>query len=140
MSCIAIKLYIPAGKASSAPPIGPILGQYRLNLMEFCKDFNEQTAFFNDSIIIPVSILVFQDSEFEYIVKIPTVSFLLKKILGKELFSKFAGSIYIGVLTVAQLYELVHIKWLCRNKLHINHSYMSTVLGSVKSSGIYCIY
>lgn len=140
MSKISIKLYIPAGKASAIPPIGPILGQYRLNLIEFCKDFNDQTSSFNDSILLPVTISVFQDGEFEYNIKLPTTNFFLKQILEKEIFSRQLNSFYISVITIAQLYELIHIKWLVNIKSLSEYSYILTLIGSAKSSGIYCIY
>lgn len=140
MSNIAIKLFIPAGKASSTPPIGPILGQYRLNLMEFCKDFNDQTNLFNDFIVLPVSIIIFQEGEFEYNIKLPTTTFFLKKILEKEIFSKRSNSFYIGVVTIAQLYEIIHIKWLGYTNTLIKNDRISILIGSALSSGVYCIY
>lgn len=140
MSKISIKLYIPAGKASSTPPIGPILGQYRLNLIEFCKDFNDQTSLFNDSILLPVTISVFQDGEFEYNIKLPTTNFFFKQILEKEIFSRQLNSFYLVVITVTQLYELMHIKWLINIKNLSEYSYILTLISSAKSSGIYCIY
>lgn len=140
MSGISIKLYIYAGKASSTPPIGPILGQYRLNLIEFCKDFNEQTSSFNDSILLPITISVFRDGEFEYNIKLPTTSFFLKQILEKEILCKQLNSFYIGVITVTQLYELIHIKWSVGMKNSQKYNYISTLVSSAKSSGIHCIY
>lgn len=140
MSKISIKLYIPAGKASATPPIGPILGQYRLNLIEFCKDFNDQTSSFNDSILLPVTISVFQDGEFEYNIKLPTTNFFFKQILEKEIFSRQLNSFYLGIITIAQLYELIHIKWLINIKNLPEYSYILTLISSAKSSGIYCIY
>lgn len=137
---LCIKSYIPAGKAGAIPLIGPILGQYRLNLIEFCKDFNEQTNSFNDSLILPISIMIFDDGEFDYYVKMPTTSFFFKRIVGNEYFSKLAGKSYIGIITIQQLYELIHIKWLNHTNDISKFNYISILIGSANSSGIYCTH
>ena len=82
----SIKLYIPAGKASSAPPIGPVLGQYRLNLIEFCKDFNSQTEDWEEQTILPVLIIGYYNNSLEYIIKAPTTTFFCIKPLGLTIY------------------------------------------------------
>jgi len=135
-----IKLFIPAGKASATPPIGPILGQYRLNLVEFCKDFNEQTVSFNDTLILPVSIKIFNDGEFEYFIKLPTTTFFLKRMLEQERFSKFANNTHIGIVTISQLYELTYLKWMNYENNSSKINQILTLIGTINSTGIYCIY
>lgn len=100
-----IKLYIPSGKASSVPPIGPILGQYRLNSIEFCKDFNEQTIDWDDSIILPVLIIGYEDNSLEYVIKFPTTTHLLRKLLEVEQYST-SNKKYSTICTIQQIYEL----------------------------------
>ena len=78
-----IKLQIPAGKANPAPPVGPALGQHGINIMAFCKDYNERTASQAGS-IIPVEITVYEDRSFTFVTKTPPASDLLKKALGIE--------------------------------------------------------
>lgn len=125
-----IKLNIPAGRANATPPIGPILGQYKLNLIEFCKDFNEQTILFNDSIILPVKLYVQNDGEFEYIIKKPNTNFLLKKIIDENEINDQSRTI-----TIYQLYELIYIKWLNINNMNKQNKlkHLNILLGSIKS-------
>lgn len=129
-----IKLYINAGKASATPPIGPILGQYRLNLIEFCKDFNLQTSDWDDSVILPVTIFGYSEGDFEYVIKMPTTSFLLKKIVCLEACSTMPGHLYLGILTVWQLYEIATIKWLLDSPLY---NKLVILCSTAASMGIY---
>ena len=92
-----VKLQIPAGKATPAPPVGPALGQAGINIMDFCKTFNSQTAQLGDS-IIPVVITVYKDNKFDFITKTPPASDLLLKAAGMRMFSISAAgptSLYI---------------------------------------------
>ena len=77
-----IKLYVPAGQANPAPPVGPALGQHGVNIMDFCKQFNERTKAMEQGMIIPAVITVFDDRSFTFITKMPPVSSLLKKAAG----------------------------------------------------------
>lgn len=104
-----IKLYIPATKANSAPPIGPILGQYRLNLIEFCKDFNEQTIDWDDSVVLPVLIVGYTNSNLEYIIKSPTTTHFVRMVLGTDYLT--SSPKHIKICTVQQIYELVAVKY-----------------------------
>ncbi|MCD6320892.1 50S ribosomal protein L11, partial [Candidatus Bipolaricaulota bacterium] len=79
-----IKLQIPAGQATPAPPVGPVLGMHKVNIMEFCKKFNEATKNEEPGILIPVEITVYSDRSFDFVLKQPPVSVLLKKAAGIE--------------------------------------------------------
>ena len=104
-----IKLQIPAGKANPAPPVGPALGQHGLNIMAFCKEYNERTASQAGS-IIPVEITVFDDRSFTFITKTPPATDLLKKTLGIEKGSTDAGHEKVGKLSRAQLRQIAQLK------------------------------
>jgi large subunit ribosomal protein L11 len=104
-----IKLQIQAGKANPAPPVGPALGQHGLNIMAFCKEYNERTAGQEGS-IIPVEITVFEDRSFSFITKTPPATDLLKKASGLEKGSGNAGHEKAGKITRAQLREIAQLK------------------------------
>jgi large subunit ribosomal protein L11 len=104
-----IKLQIPAGKANPAPPVGPALGQHGINIMAFCKDYNERTASQAGS-IIPVEITVYEDRSFTFVTKTPPASDLLKKALGIEKGAGAASHDSAGKLSRAQLREIAQLK------------------------------
>ena len=104
-----IKLQIPAGQANPAPPVGPALGQHGLNIMGFCKEYNERTASQSGS-IIPVEITVYEDRTFTFITKTPPASDLLKKALGVEKASGRTGHEEAGTLSREKLREIAEIK------------------------------
>ena len=104
-----IKLQIEAGKANPAPPVGPALGQHGINIMAFCKDYNERTASQAGS-IIPVEITVFEDRSFTFITKTPPASDLLKKAVGIEKGSGTTSHASAGKITRAQLREIAQLK------------------------------
>jgi large subunit ribosomal protein L11 len=104
-----IKLQIPAGQANPAPPVGPALGQHGLNIMGFCKEYNERTASQSGS-IVPVEITVYEDRSFTFITKTPPTSDLLKKALGLEKASGTTGHEEAGTLTRQQLREIAELK------------------------------
>jgi len=104
-----IKLQIPAGKANPAPPVGPALGQYGLNIMAFCKEYNERTSNQAGS-IIPVEITVFEDRSFTFITKTPPTTDLLKKALGIEKGASSSGHEEVGKLSRTQLREIAQLK------------------------------
>jgi large subunit ribosomal protein L11 len=104
-----IKLQIPAGKANPAPPVGPALGQHGLNIMAFCKEYNERTASQEGS-IVPVEITVYEDRSFTFITRTPPATDLLKKALALEKASGSAGHESAGKITRAQLREIAEIK------------------------------
>ena len=104
-----IKLQIPAGKANPAPPVGPALGQHGINIMAFCKEYNERTSKQAGS-IIPVEITVFEDRSFTFITKTPPTTDLLKKALGIEKGASSSGHEEVGKLSRAQLREIAQLK------------------------------
>ncbi len=104
-----IKLQIPAGQANPAPPVGPSLGQHGINIMAFCKEYNDRTSSQAGS-IIPVEITVFEDRSFTFITKTPPATDLLKKALGVEKGSGNAGHEEIGTLSRDKLREIAQIK------------------------------
>ncbi|MFC1914721.1 50S ribosomal protein L11 [Chloroflexota bacterium] len=104
-----IKLQIPAGQANPAPPVGPALGQHGINIMGFCKEYNERTANQSGS-IIPVEITVFEDRSFTFITKTPPTTDLLKKALGIEKGASTTGHEEVGKLSRDKLREIAQLK------------------------------
>ena len=104
-----IKLQIPAGQANPAPPVGPALGQHGVNIMAFCKEFNARTKD-QTGMIVPVVITVYQDKSFNFIMKSPPASMLLKKAAGIASGSKTPNKEKVGKVTRKQVLEIVKIK------------------------------
>lgn len=104
-----IKLQLPAGKANPAPPVGPALGQHGVNIMEFCKAYNAQTAD-KAGTIIPVEITVYEDRSFTFILKTPPAAVLITKALGVDKGSGTPNKTKIGTLTKAQVTEIATTK------------------------------
>src|SRR5271166_5085558 len=100
-----IGLQLPAGKATPAPPVGPALGPYSLNIMAFCKEYNDRTQS-QAGMIIPVEITVFEDRTFTFVTKTPPASFLIKRALGLESGSAVPNRTKVGTLSQAQLKEI----------------------------------
>ena len=129
-----IKLQVPAGKATPAPPIGPALGQHGVNIMGFCKEFNARTA--NEAgMIIPVVVTVYQDRSFTFILKTPPAPVLIKKALGIETASAKPNSVKVGKLTKAQVEEIAKTKLPDLNCTSLE-SAMSMVKGTARSMGV----
>ena len=129
-----IKLQIQGGKANPAPPIGPVLGQHGLNIMDFCKQFNAATQK-DAGVVIPVEITVFKDRSFTFITKTPPVSFLLKQAAKVKKGSPVPHTDFIGKVTEAQVREIAEKKMQDLNTNKIE-SAMNTVRGSARSMGI----
>lgn len=104
-----VKLQIPAGKANPAPPVGPALGQHGVNIMEFCKQFNDKTKTQEGS-IVPVIITVYTDRSFTFIMKTPPASDLLKKAAGIIKGSGVPNKDKVGKVTSAQVKEIARVK------------------------------
>ncbi len=104
-----VKLQIPAGKANPAPPVGPALGQHGVNIMEFCKQFNDKTKTQEGS-IVPVIITVYTDRSFTFIMKTPPASDLLKKAAGIIKGSGVPNKDKVGTVTPAQVKEIARVK------------------------------
>jgi large subunit ribosomal protein L11 len=129
-----IKLQIPAGQANPAPPVGPALGQHGLNIMAFCKEYNERTSKQTGS-IIPVEITVYEDRTFTFITRTPPAPDLIKKALKLEKAGGRAGHDEAGIITKAQVKEIAEMKM---KDLHANsiEAAMRTIEGTARSMGI----
>jgi large subunit ribosomal protein L11 len=134
-----VKLQLPAGKASPAPPVGPALGPHGINIMAFCKEFNAKTQ--GSDMIIPVVLTVYSDRSFSMVLKTPPVSVLLKKAAGLSTGKKpGAGSkepnkVKVGKVTMKQVRELAQQKIGDMNCTDIE-SAMRTVMGTARSMGL----
>lgn len=104
-----VKLQIPAGSANPAPPVGPALGQHGVNIMGFCKEFNEKTKS-QTGLIIPVIISIYQDRSFTFVTKSPPASVLLKKAAGIAVAAKEPNKEKVGKVTRAQIKEIIKQK------------------------------
>jgi large subunit ribosomal protein L11 len=129
-----IKLQIQAGKATPAPPVGPALGQHGVNIMAFCKDYNEQTKNQSGS-IIPVEITVFEDRSFIFVTKTPPASDLLKKALNLEKGSGITGQEFVGTLNKDKIYEIAKIKAKDLNATDVEAA-ARIIEGTARSMGI----
>ena len=129
-----VKLQVPAGKATPAPPVGPALGQAGVNIMAFVKDFNDRTAK-QAGLIIPVEITVFEDRSFTFICKTPPAAVLLKKAAGIEKASGEPNKKKAGKVTKAQVKEIAETKMPDLNAATIE-SAMSMVEGTCRSMGV----
>jgi large subunit ribosomal protein L11 len=130
-----IKLHVPAGKATPAPPVGPALGQHGVNIMDFCKSFNARTAKMGEGLTIPVVITVYNDHSYTYITKTPPASVLLKKAAGVEKASGTPNRDKIGRVTRAQVEEIARSKMPDLNADTVEMA-MRIIEGSARSMGI----
>jgi large subunit ribosomal protein L11 len=129
-----VKLQIPAGKATPAQPIGPALGQHGINIMGFCKEYNERTAAMAGS-IIPVEITVYEDRSFTFVTKTPPTSDLLKKAAGVDKGSATPNKAKVGQITRAQLRDIAQTKMKDLNANDIEAA-ERIVEGAARSMGI----
>jgi large subunit ribosomal protein L11 len=129
-----IKLHIPAGQASPAPPVGPALGQHGVNIMAFCKDYNARTAK-QVGMIIPVEITVYQDRSFTFVTKTPPASDLLKKAAGIEKGSGETPRGVVGSVTRQQIREIAQLKMKDLNALDLEGA-ERIIEGTARSMGI----
>ncbi len=128
-----IKLQLQAGKATPAPPVGTALGPHGLNIMEFCKAYNERTA--NMSGVIPAQITVFEDRTFSFITKTPPASELLKKAAGVEKGSGNPNRDKVGSLSKAQVREIAEVKQADLNAHDLEHA-TRIIEGTARSMGL----
>ncbi len=129
-----IKLHVPAGQANPAPPVGPALGQHGVNIMQFCKSFNEQTKD-RDGITLPVVISVYEDKKFDFIIKTPPCSVLIKRAANLAKASGTAGKEKIGTVTKKQVEEIARQKLADLNTTDLEVA-KKTVAGTARSMGI----
>jgi large subunit ribosomal protein L11 len=134
-----VKLQLPAGKASPAPPVGPALGPHGINIMAFCKDFNARTQ--GSDMIIPVVLTIYSDRSFSMVLKTPPTSVLLKKAAGLSTGkkpgsgSKEPNKAKVGKVTMKQVRELAQQKMPDMNATELEAA-MRTVIGTARSMGI----
>jgi len=129
-----IKLQIPGGQANPAPPVGPALGQHGVNIMEFCKAFNAQTADQNGR-IIPVEITVFEDRSFDFITKTPPAAVLIKEALRVEKGSGEPNREKVGRLSRDQIRQIAETKMPDLNARDVEEA-MKVVAGTARSMGV----
>ena len=129
-----IKLQLPAGKATPAPPVGPALGQHGVNIMGFCKALNAKTAD-KAGLIIPVVITVYQDRSFSFILKTPPAAVLIKKELGLESGSGVPNRTKVGNITKEQIRKIAELKMPDLNAATIETA-MSMIEGTARSMGV----
>jgi large subunit ribosomal protein L11 len=129
-----IKLQIPAGKATPAPPVGPALGQAGVNIMDFCKNFNARTAK-DEGLIIPVVVTVYADRSYTFVTKTPPVAVLIKRAVGIAKGSGEPNKTKVGKLTPKQVEEIAKLKMPDLNAESLEAA-MNTVKGTARSMGV----
>lgn len=129
-----IKLQIPAGEANPAPPVGPALGQHGVNIMEFCKAYNEATKD-QKGMIVPVEITVYEDRSFTFVTKTPPASVLIKKAIGIEKGSGEPNKNKVGKITRQQIREIAELKMRDLNANDIEAA-MRIIEGTARSMGV----
>lgn len=129
-----VKLQLPAGKATPAPPVGPALGQHGVNIMEFCKAYNAKTAA-DAGLIIPVVITIYADRSFSFVTKTPPASVLLKKAAGLQSGSAIPHTNKVATLTRAQVEEIAKQKMPDLNAASLEAA-TSMIAGTARSMGI----
>lgn len=130
-----VKLQVPAGEANPSPPVGPALGQHGLNIMDFCKAFNAETTKMEKGMRLPVVITVYEDKSFDFIVKTPPASALLKKAAGLSKGSATPHTDKVGKVTRAQLEEIAKAKEPDLNAADMDAA-VKIIAGSARSMGI----
>ncbi|MAZ40052.1 MAG: 50S ribosomal protein L11 [Legionellales bacterium] len=130
-----IKLQIPAGAANPSPPVGPALGQRGLNIMEFCKAFNAKTQQMDKALPIPVVITAYADKSFDFVLKTPPASALLKKALGLKSGSGAPNTNKVGKINRAQLEEIAKTKMPDLTAADLDAA-VQTIAGTARSMGI----
>ena len=129
-----LKLQIKGGQANPAPPVGPALGQRGINIMEFCKAFNEKTKEFMGQ-PVPVVITIYKDKKFDFIIKTPPASYLIKEAMKLKSGSKEPGRVSAGTITKEQLKKIAEAKMKDLNAFDIEQA-IKIIAGSARSMGI----
>jgi len=129
-----VKLQIPAGKATPAPPVGPALGQHGVNIMGFCKEFNEKTSQ-QAGLIIPVVITIYQDKSFTFITKTPPAAVLLKKACKIESGSGVPNKTKVATISMDEVKKIAELKMPDLNAANVDTA-ASMVAGTARSMGI----
>jgi large subunit ribosomal protein L11 len=132
-----LKLQIKGGQANPAPPVGPALGQRGINIMEFCKAFNDKTKNFMGQ-PVPVVITIYKDKKFDFIIKTPPASYLIKEALKLQSGSKEPGRVSAGKITKEQLKKIAEAKMKDLNAFNMDQA-IKIIAGSARSMGIQVI-
>ena len=132
---VQIKLQVPAGKANPSPPVGPALGQHGVNIMEFCKAFNDKTKAMEAGMPIPVVITVNKDRSFSFVTKTPPASILLKKAAGIQKGSGTPNTKNVGKVTRAQVEDIAKLKEPDLTAANLDAA-VRIIAGSARSMGI----
>lgn len=130
-----LKLQIPAGQADPAPPVGPVLGEHKVNIMDFCNKFNEATKDQESGLLIPVDITIYTDKSFDFVVKKPPASELIKKAAGIKSGSGEPNKIKVGKITKDQLRKIAERKLPDLNTYKIE-SAEKIIKGTARNMGI----
>ncbi len=131
---VQVKLHVPAGAANPAPPVGPALGQHGINIMQFCKSFNEMTKD-KEGLILPVVISLYEDKSFDFIIKSPPSSILLKRACNLAKASGTAGKEKIATITKKEIMEIAKQKLKDLNTKDIDTA-VKVIEGTARSMGI----
>lgn len=131
---VVFKLNLSGGAANPAPPVGPILGQHGVNIMEFCKAYNAQTQDKKGQ-TIPAEVTVYEDRTFTFVLKLPPVSAMIKQVLGIQSGAKVPNKETVGTLTKAQVEEIAKKKMADMNTTSLEQA-MSMVMGTARSMGV----
>jgi large subunit ribosomal protein L11 len=129
-----LKLQIKGGQANPAPPVGPALGQRGVNIMEFCKSFNDKTKSLMGQ-PVPVVITIYKDKKFDFIIKTPPTSFLIKEVIKLKSGSKEPGRNIVGSITKVQLKKIAEIKMKDLNAFDMEQA-IKIIAGSARSMGV----
>jgi large subunit ribosomal protein L11 len=129
-----VRIQLEAGKATPAPPVGPALGQHAINIMQFCKEYNEKTASQSGQ-IVPADVTVFEDRSFTFVLKTPPASDMLRKAAGLDKGSSAQKRIKVGTITKAQLREIATAKMRDLNAADVEAA-ERMIEGSARSMGI----
>jgi large subunit ribosomal protein L11 len=130
-----VKLQVPVGSANPSPPIGPALGQQGVNIMEFCKQFNAQTAKLEKGLPIPTVITVYSDRSFTFVMKTPPAAVLIRKAIGIEKGSGTPNTAKVGKITRRQLEEIAKLKQPDLTAAGLDAA-VRTIAGSARSMGV----
>lgn len=130
-----VKLQLPAGQATPAPPVGPALAEHKINIAEFCKRFNDATKNEEKGLIIPAQITIYADRSFDFILKKPPASELLKRAAGVPKGSGQPNTVKVGKITVEQLRRIAEMKMSDMNANSIEAA-MKTLAGTARNMGI----
>jgi large subunit ribosomal protein L11 len=130
-----VKLQLPAGQATPAPPVGPALAEHKINIAEFCKRFNDATKNEEKGLIIPAQITIYADRSFDFVLKKPPASELLKRAAGVPKGSGQPNTVKVGKITLEQLRRIAEIKMADMNVNSIEAA-MKTLTGTARNMGI----